>query len=382
MATCHTVPMRRVVHLLAAACLATPTTLATTCAGHAHAAAPATAATVTYAGESVCTIDDHRAIELSGLVSTASGYVAINDGQHDGSDIRIFYLDQRCRVTRTLSHPTLARDPEDLAVAPDGTLWVGDIGDNLTGETRRQTIALWRIPGGDGKPVIYRLTYPDGPHDAEALLFTGDGRPLIITKELGPALLYQPVAPIKVGGTVAMEKVGTFTPPVVSVDNPLGAIGESMVTGAAISPNRDRVAVRTYTAAFEWDVPDGDVVKAITTGRPRRTGLSDEPQGEAIAYTVDGSEFLTMSDESGPTILRRYTRSTELAATTAATTNATAAGSADPSVAALAGSQPGWPVPIAWAGLIVAGEGLLVALLGILGLRRSRRSAEDLGRLR
>ena len=74
-----------------------------------------------------------------------------------------------------------------------------------------------------------------------------------------------------------------------------------MVTGAAISPDRTRVALRTYTAAYEWDVPDGDVVKAITTGTPRLTPLPDEPQGEAIAYTVDGPRFLTLSDEAGPT---------------------------------------------------------------------------------
>ena len=50
----------------------------------------------------------------------------------------------------------------------------------------------------------------------------------------------------------------------------------------------DRVALRTYTAAYEWDVPDGDVVKAITTATPRITPLPDEPQGESIAYTADG----------------------------------------------------------------------------------------------
>ena len=71
--------------------------------------------------------------------------------------------------------------------------------------------------------------------------------------------------------------------------NPLGIIGEVVVTGAATSPDRNRVALRTYTAAYEWDVPDGDVVKAITTTTPRLTPLPDEPQGEAIAYTVDGT---------------------------------------------------------------------------------------------
>ncbi len=59
-----------------------------------------------------------------------------------------------------------------------------------------------------------------------------------------------------------------------------------MITGAAVSPDRSRVVLRTYAEAYEWDVTDGDVVKAITSGVPRVTPLPDEPQGEAIAYTA------------------------------------------------------------------------------------------------
>ena len=221
--------------------------------------------------DGVCTVDDPRAVELSGLVATADGYVAI-DSQFDSDQVRILYLDGACQVTRTAGYPTAARDPEDLAVAPDGTLWVADIGDNVDAQTRRQTIALWRVPAGGGAPVIHRLTYPDGPHDAEALLFAGDGMPVIVTKELsGPAGLYQPTAPLLPGTAagVPLKRVGEFRPTATGENNLLGGLGEPMVTGAATSPDRRRVALRTYTAAYEWDVPDGDVVKAITTSTPR-----------------------------------------------------------------------------------------------------------------
>lgn len=358
--------MRAAAHVPAAACLAAAAILAAPGLGQASAGR-AGIGPWAQAADTVCVVDDDRATELSGLVSTGTGYVAINDGQYDPSDIRIFYLDQRCRVTKTLAYPTAARDPEDLAIAPDGTLWVGDIGDNLTSETHRATIALWRIPKGGGKPVIYRLSYPDGPHDAEALLFTDDGRPLIITKELGPALLYRPTAALKPGGTVPLEQVGSFTPTVTGAESPLGAISEAMVTGAAISPDRERVALRTYTAAYEWDVTDGDLVRAITTGTPRRTDLPDEPQGEAIAYTMDGSGFLTLSDEAGPTTLRRHARSDQPAA------SPTPSGS--PPATPDATASNGAPGPIDGIGvavLIVGGSGLLLAVLGLIGVRRGR----------
>src|SRR5690606_25078733 len=137
----------------------------------------------TRSGTDVCVIDDPRATELSGLVATPSGYIAVTDSKPNPDDMAIIYLDATCKVTRTLAYPTPARDPEDLAVAPDGALWVADIGDNVTSPTRRETVALWLVPSHEGAPVIHRLTYPDGPHDAEALLFSGDGTPVIVTTE-------------------------------------------------------------------------------------------------------------------------------------------------------------------------------------------------------
>jgi hypothetical protein len=311
----------------------------------------------------VCVIDDPRATDLSGLVTTASGYVAVNDSQFDSNAVRIIYLDAACKVTATVRYPTPARDPEDVAVAPDGTLWVADIGDNVTAQSRRETVALWSVPAA-GAPVIHRLTYPDGPHDAEALLF-GDGVPLIITKEIsGTAGLYRPGAALQVDSAtgVAMTRVGEFKPQPTGENNLLGAVGEVVITGAATSPDRRRVALRTYTAAYEWDVPDGDVVKAITTTTPRLTALPDEPQGEAIAYSADGESFLTISDEEGPTTIRQHAPST------------VALQPAPPSLGPTSAARPTGlrAVPL-WLGVAAALGGLALVGAGVIGLRRARR---------
>jgi hypothetical protein len=317
-------------------------------------------------GTDVCVISDSRATELSGLVAISDGYVAINDSQFDASRIRIFYLDATCRVTKTVGYPTPARDPEDLAVAPDGTLWVSDTGDNLTSSSHRQTVALWQIPSS-GAPVIHRLTYPDGPHDAEALFFTATGKPVIVTKDPdGRAGLYEPtgdLVPHTLTG-VPLRHVGQFNPVAIGENNPLGPLGEILVTGAATSPDRHRVVLRTYTAAYEWDVTDDDPVAAIIGGIPRVTALPDEPQGESIAYTVDGFSFLTVSDESGPTTLRRYERSEATVATPPAT----------PSVAPKANDNRPWigQIPLGYSAAAALG-GLTLVLAGLYGLRRGRR---------
>jgi hypothetical protein len=325
------------------------------------------------AGSPLCTITDHRATELSGLVATPSGYIAINDGQPDPAAIQIFYLDLRCGVVKTVHYPTPARDPEDLAVAPDGTLWVADTGDNITSDSRRQTVALWRVPAAGGTPVIYRLRYPDGPHDAESLLFGADGMPVIVTKELDRRSgLYRPTAALvpNTADGALMRRVGEFTPASTGENNPFGPIGEILVTGAATTPDRHRIALRTYSAAYEWDAPDGDVVKAITTTQPRVTALPDEPQGESVAYTPDGSAFLTVSDEPGPTVLRRYARST-----TTLVPESTA--SASPTTAA-ARRTPRWlpRFPTGYA-VAAAASGLGLVGVGLVGLHRNRRRRPD-----
>jgi hypothetical protein len=316
----------------------------------------------------VCVVDDPRATELSGLVATPTGYVAINDGQERASQVHLVYLDLSCKVTKVTGYPTAARDPEDLAVAPDGTLWVADTGDNITSENRRPTVALWKVPP-TGSPVIHRLTYPDGPHDAEALLFGPDGRPIVVTKEVsGVAGLYVPTADLQPGtqAGVKLRRVGEFRAEAHGENNALGALGEVLVTGAARAPDGRKVALRTYTAAYEWDVPDGDIVKAITTGTPRHTALPDEPQGEAIAYTPDGTAFLTLSDEAHATTLRKTTPSTAALVT------------APPS-----GSPPPPPAPTGlasiplWVTLPAAAIGLGLAAVGFLGLHRSRRPDEE-----
>ena len=144
--------------------------------------------------------------------------------------------------------------------------------------------------------------------------------------------------------------------------NDLMRIAQVMVTGAATSPDRKRVALRTYTTAYEWDVPDGDVVKAITTSTPRVTELPNEPQGESIAYTVDGQQFLTCNDEAVPTQILRYARSTALEPGSSA-------------AAALAAGQEDVSAPMLWYGygLTAAGVAVLLGLLGWLAARRLRR---------
>jgi len=268
-----------------------------------------------FAGDSateVCRITDPAVTEASGLAVVPGGYLVENDSNPEPRKTRLFYLDDKCAVTRSIGYPTTARDPEDLAVDRKGVVWIADIGDNspLSGGSgkRRTTIALWTLAPGAKSLKIHRLRYPDGePRDAEALLIDGQGRPVIVTKEPGGEV-FRLDGPLPTDNPEGADltAIGHFQPSRTGTDNPLGFIGSALITGGAVSADGTKAVVRTYSDAYEFDVPDGDVAKAITTGEPLVTPLPDEPQGEAIAYSPDGASYLTVSDQSDPVSVLRY----------------------------------------------------------------------------
>lgn len=331
------------------------------------------------AGQKRCTVTDDRLRELSGLVATKTGYIVINDGSEVESHKRVFFLDDECEIAEDPVRYSVGGplDTEDLALSPDGqTLWISDTGDNVTSSNRRERVAVWSMPvNGGERPVLHRLAYPDGqPRDAEALLIDDDNAPLIITKVAsGKAEIFTVDGDLPSGDTAPgrMKKLGEVELPRTETEHALGAIGRTAITGAARSPDGSRVVLRTYADAFEYDVADGDIVRALTTAEPRVTPLED-PFGEAIAYTPDGTTFLTVSDggqldDGEPIDILAYapTANTKPGAET------NADGSEESSASWFASLSP---QEVAY--LIIAAVGLIgVALVGagVVGVVRARR---------
>src|SRR5262249_1375178 len=161
----------------------------------------------------------------------------------------------------------------------------------------RRTVAIELLTeAGAGR--LFRFTYPDGPHDAEALLLDRAGRPFIVTKEpLGNSGVYTPAGTPSTARPTPLPKVAVLRfPPAGPRGGPVGVVGQLLVTGGAVSPDGTRVVLRTYTDAYVWRADDGDVARALAAGRPTRIPLPPTPQGEAVTFSPDGRSLLTSTE--------------------------------------------------------------------------------------
>jgi hypothetical protein len=213
---------------------------------------------------------------------------------NDSGKPEIFALDAKGNVTgRVAVSGAQVQDWEAIATGKCGSgtcLFIADIGDNAA---RRKDVTIYRIaePSAGATSVTVdaaiRASYPDGAHDAEALLVEPDGALYIVTK--GETALYRVPRDAKPGAAVRLERIGT---PIASGKRAEGG----RITDGAISPDGDLVALRTLDSLAFYRATDflkGEF-KEI-----RRADLRSlrEPQGEAVAFGANGTVYL--AGESG-----------------------------------------------------------------------------------
>jgi hypothetical protein len=339
-------------------------------------------------------IDDPRIDEASGLAlglrSPDIAYV-----QNDSGDTnRFFALDTRTGATvATITVPGATNvDWEDLAVAPapDGTpsVWLADIGDN---DENRSEVRLYRVPEPrlrrtergrtlrSAPAAEWRLAYPDGPQDAEALAVTPAGVAYVITKSvLGRSTVYRVPTPPDRRRVQRLREVGPVTPTPVGTLNPFGVAGELAVTGATVSRDGSVLAVRTYAAAYLWRLDAGDVAAALRTA-PRRVALPEQQQGEGIALRGDRTALVDSEGVDQPVYavpLPALPRPAPSATATVAP-GPPRGSAAVPHAAPHRSARPGWPVPVgigAALALLALGVPLFRRRRGRIGACRSPRS--------
>lgn len=289
----------------AAAAGTKPPVLAAACAGTLEASTPGT-------------VQGDALTEISGIAASHRNRGAYWVHNDSGDSARVFAIDPTgATLGEFLLDGAHAIDWEDVAVAPGPgqrtrsrtwSIYAADIGDN---DAARASVTVYRVPepavapGGDPTARVLpgaaalTFTYPDGAHDAEALLVDPVRRDLlIVTKDLvgGRGVVYRGRADVAAGGTDVLQRVG---------DVSLG-LGRG-VTGADVTWSGDTVALRSYLGVVLYPRPAGTPLWKAFAQRScpgAAPSIVDERQGEAIGFSPGGRAYLTVGEGAHPRVHR------------------------------------------------------------------------------
>lgn len=191
-------------------------------------------------------------------------------------------------------------DWEDISVAacPGGgsCLYIADVGDNS--RTRRQ-IRIYRTiePGVSDRataPVeTFTAAYPDGPHDAEAVFVTDEGRIFLVTKERAAATLYRFPYPLRSDGVMRLERISR----VESAQDGNAGRRPARVTDADVSPDGRLVALRSNERLLFYRTKELIAGAGAPLADITLTAIH-EPQGEGVTF-ADSSTVSLVGEGGG-----------------------------------------------------------------------------------
>ena len=200
-------------------------------------------------------------------------------------------LDRSEHVRATVAvNGAAAVDWEDIAI--DGkSIYIGDIGDNAA---VRPSIVVYRVsePALTAKSVnatTFTLRYPDGPHDAEALMVDPLKRQLVIvTKALARnSKVY----------VTSLDHPGALT-----AINTLALGAGRLVTAGDISANGAVVALRTYAQVYIWERKGSESLATTLARPPCSAPAAAERQSEELALSPNADRYDTSSEGVGAPI--------------------------------------------------------------------------------
>lgn len=292
------------------------------------------------------TISDRRVVESSGLAKSGRHegiWWTMNDS---GDSARIFAVNTDGEVEAVITFGAEVRDLEAIAVGEDGTIYVGDIGDNTAGGAVRDFISVYRIAEPEvleSRRLPYRrydFAYPDGPRDAETmLLHPRSGRFYFVSKtKTGPAAFYAAPADPSTVGVNDLKRI---------------AAAPAGITDGTFLPDASRVVLRSYVdiAAFSW------------TAKPKLQGRATVPLalGESVAVGPTNTSVVVGSEGRNSVVYQ----------VRVPTARSTASPTVKPAAAPAAGKKNH---NMRW---ILIGSGAFALLVAIITFPVGRREREE-----
>lgn len=185
------------------------------------------------------------------------------------------------------------RDWEDIAIGqgPDRTkryIYVADIGDNNANYALKHIYRFEEPVLGNrsGEILISNfdtITFKleDGRKDTETIMVHPKTNEVyVVSKREKPVSVYELKYPFSKDTLTAKKVISLPLTQIVSGD---------------FSPDGEEILLKNYDNIYYWNL-DGRAVAEGLKGDPAIINYTEEPQGEAIAFNLDGSGFYTLSE--------------------------------------------------------------------------------------
>ncbi len=244
--------------------------------------------------------------EASGIAASEKYNGSVWVHNDSGNDPFIFLINQQAQLEKRFFLEGIEnRDWEDMAIGPGPNteqpyIYLADIGDNL-GVRDQKTIYYFPEPDfiaeDPAQPdTITNIStthfkYPDGNHNAEALLINPQTRDLyvIIKDSKAPTIYKLPADELQQNEQVTLQKCGNVE---IELNNSL-----ALITAGEIGANGQEVLIKTYGKVYFWkrDNPQTNICELLRS-TPKVLNYTPEPQGEAIAFTPDQNGYYTLSE--------------------------------------------------------------------------------------
>lgn len=231
--------------------------------------------------------------EASGITDSKANPGALWVQQDGGNPAELILLSHTAQLLKKIPFKGITnRDWEDitLAAGPDAGrnyLYLAETGDNTA---VYGTYVIYRMEEPLATTDTVRqvdaisFQYPDGPHDAEAILVEpGTLHIYIITKRDAKSRIYKLSYPYS---TTAVNSVTAA-----------GDLPYNFVVSAAITPDGKGVAVKDYQNIYYYMRNAGESLQAVLARTYTRLSYTMEQQGEAICFSNDGKSYFTLSEK-------------------------------------------------------------------------------------
>jgi hypothetical protein len=247
-------------------------------------------------------VSDVKLNEASGIADSKAnpGYLWVEQDSGNPPDLTLLQHNGTVLKSVHLAN-AVNRDWEDMVLAEGPTpgkqyLYIAETGDNLL---RYDDYAIYRLeePAAvtDTVQQVDRIAffYPDGPHNAEAILVDPGTKDIyIITKTDLHSKLFKLTYPYSTMGMNKVEEVGTLP--------------YNYVVSAALSPNGRELVLKTYEAIYEYSRAAGETFVQTLSKPYISLPYQQEPQGEAIVFDNNDSGYYTLSEKGLASFVKLY----------------------------------------------------------------------------